>query len=235
MTHLGPYAIDEIYTGDARELSAAIPDESVDLIFFDPPYGLGIADWDTELIGMEIIPMLRLKLKPGGSIYATCSAHVLASFMAAMQVRRIIAWGKPNLPLRKTLNEWEWSTEYVLWETRGEPGTFNKPPGEFGRDYWRIHVESGFLNPDGNNHPARKPADLLIRIVAASTNAGDIVLDPFAGSGTTPAVCKLLGRHYLGFEIDPETAERARYRVACTQPPLFVQEAEQPMLSESTW
>lgn len=54
-----------------------------------------------------------------------------------------------------------------------------------------------------------------------------ITFDPFVGGGTVPAVCKMLGRNYLAFEIDPDTAERARQRVAQTQPPLFVLQPEQ--------
>ena len=56
---------------------------------------------------------------------------------------------------------------------------------------------------------------------------GTIVFDPFTGGGTVPAVCKMLGRRYLAFEIDPEVAQRARDRVRDTQPPLFVPEPEQ--------
>ena len=61
---------------------------------------------------------------------------------------------------------------------------------------------------------------------------GDIVLDPFCGSGTTCLAARALGRHYLAFEIDPDTCELARERVRNTQPPLFVPEVEQLGLEE---
>jgi len=67
----------------------------------------------------------------------------------------------------------------------------------------------------------------MVRYVNAFSQPGLIVLDPFSGSGTTAAACKQLGRNYLGFEIDPDTAELARQRVRDTQPPLFVVEHEQ--------
>ena len=54
-----------------------------------------------------------------------------------------------------------------------------------------------------------------------------VILDPFTGGGTVPAVCKMLGRNYIAFEIEPATAEAARERVLNTQPPLFVLEPEQ--------
>ena len=55
----------------------------------------------------------------------------------------------------------------------------------------------------------------------------NVIFDPFAGGGTAPAVCKMLGRRYLAFEIEPDVAEMARERVRLTQPPLFVPQAEQ--------
>jgi site-specific DNA-methyltransferase (adenine-specific) len=58
------------------------------------------------------------------------------------------------------------------------------------------------------------PEAVLERIVRVSSNPGDLVLDPFAGSGTTLAVAKRLGRHYLGVELSPEYAERVRQRLA---------------------
>jgi DNA modification methylase len=60
--------------------------------------------------------------------------------------------------------------------------------------------------------------------------ATGVIWEPFCGSGTTPAACKMLGRHYLAFEIDPIAAETARERVHNTQPPLIVPEPEQPAL-----
>ena len=68
---------------------------------------------------------------------------------------------------------------------------------------------------------------MFIQYIDALTDDQSIVFDPFTGGGTVPAVCKMLGRNYIAFEIDPDTAERARQRVANTQPPLFVLQPEQ--------
>ena len=68
------------------------------------------------------------------------------------------------------------------------------------------------------------PAKIWVRYLC---EANGIVFDPFTGGGTVPAVCKMLGRNYIAFEIDPDTAEDARERVLNTQPPLFVLEPEQ--------
>ena len=208
----------ELHLGDCRDVLRDIPDNSVDLVFFDPPYGLNIAAWDVSMnAARQAADMVFTKLRDGGSLYATCSPHILEEMLSLWPYRRIIAWGKPNLPLRKTLNEWEWSTEYVIWVTRGEPKTFNKPRGENGRDYWRIAVENGFLRLDNYDHPARKPLALLRRIVGASTDLGDAVLDPFMGSGTTGVACVQTGRSFIGIEIDETYYRIAERRIAEAQ------------------
>ena len=78
------------------------------------------------------------------------------------------------------------------------------------------------------NHQWSKNPSAVIKWLSAIP--GEILLDPFTGGGTVPAVCKMLGRNYLAFEIDPATAELARERVRNTQPPLFV--LDQPMQGE---
>lgn len=208
----------ELHLGDCREVLREVPDGSADLVFFDPPYGLGVAAWDRSLdAARQAAPLAYAKVREGGSLYATCSPHILVDMLALWPCRRIIAWGKPNLPLRKSLREWEWSTEYVLWVIKGEPRTFHRPRGEDGRDYWRIAVESGFLRPDRYDHPARKPLALLRRIVEASTDPGDTVLDPFMGSGTAGAACVQTGRRFVGIEVDETYYAMAERRIAAAE------------------
>ena len=67
--------------------------------------------------------------------------------------------------------------------------------------------------PENTDHPTQKPEKLLAKIILASTNPGDIVLDPFLGSGTTSVVAKKLGRRYVGIEIDPTYAALAEKRL----------------------
>ena len=212
-----------LHNGDCLQVMRSLPPKSIHLAFLDIPYGLGVAEWDKTISGLEAFDLARNLLVDGGSLYATCTFHILDQVKAVMNVRRIISWCKPNLPLRKNMQDWEWSTEFVLWETIGEPRVFNKPQGEASRDYWRIHVENGFLNKDGNDHPARKPVQLLKRIIAASTNEGDIVLDPFMGSGTTGVAAVQLDRNFIGCEISSKHFPEAESRIksAVLSPSLF--------------
>jgi site-specific DNA-methyltransferase (adenine-specific) len=80
-------------------------------------------------------------------------------------------------------------------------------------DVWQFsHVH--YSNPNRQNHPTQKPEGIIERIVLASSNKGDIVLDPFSGSGTTLRVCQQLDRRAIGFELNPEYIEMTKLRLS---------------------
>ena len=86
-----------------------------------------------------------------------------------------------------------------------------------GEDTWYFSRVCGTFK-ERTDHPCQMPEAVLERIVRVSSNPGDLVLDPFAGSGTTLAVARRLGRRYLGIELSEEYAERVRQRLAAVQP-----------------
>lgn len=79
-------------------------------------------------------------------------------------------------------------------------------------DVWRISMVSGNFE-ERTSHPAQYPEELIERIILAGTNPGEVVLDPFMGSGTSAVVAKKLGRHYLGYEIEQEYCNIAAERI----------------------
>jgi len=215
---LGPYELDTIYTGDARELAKAIPDESVDLIFTDPPYPeeyLSLYECVSE-IGARV-------LKPGGLCLALVGDFQTIKAAVLMEKHLDYYWiggmghDNGNAPIfpRQMWAAWK----PMLWFVKS--GQVEKQ--------WTFD----FFTPskaDKRFHGWGQPADHAIYYIDRLSRSGSIIVDPFAGGGTVSAVCKMLGRHYLGFEIDPDTAERARQRVLDTQPPLFVPQLEQAEL-----
>jgi site-specific DNA-methyltransferase (adenine-specific) len=91
----------------------------------------------------------------------------------------------------------------------GEPKDWNRTAeGDFRLTYpsniWTDLTVPFWSMPENTDHPTQKPEKLLAKIILASSNAGNIVLDPFAGSGTTSVVAKKLGREYVGIEVDKE-------------------------------
>ena len=202
-----------LYLGDCLQVLPQLAAGSVDLCFFDPPYGIGIAKWDTAFDCAKVADLCKEKMGDGTQLYATCSPHIVSAMMELFDGGRLLTWCKPNLPLRKNLNDWEWSTEFIVRWCKGKPSVFHKPHGEDARDYWRLPVENGFLNPDGFHHPARKPMCLLLRIVESSSDEGAMVVDPFMGSGTTGVACVRTGRRFIGIEIEPKYFEIAVSRI----------------------
>lgn len=213
---LGNFELNEIYTGDARELSHGIPDESIDLIFTDPVYDrIDDYRWLAETAARV--------LKPEGSLLAFQGVNLISETLQQMPInyRGLFCWrlmgsgkGNHNKIYGKTIDNGNWLLWFGGWPKKHLPLVWDS--------YNNWSTKIGF-------HWQKDPA-LVMRFIADFTDSYSIIFDPFCGSGTVPAVCKMLGRNYLAFEIDPETAERARERVQNTQPPLFTLQPTQQEL-----
>ena len=241
MTTSPTYPDFTILQGDCMERLAEIEDNSVDVIFADPPYFLsngGISvhsgkqvcvdkgDWDKggtpEYIyefNRQWLALCRTKLRDNGTIWISGTHHNIHVVMRCLQelgykVLNTITWQKTDPPPNLSCRYFNFSTELIIWARK-----FDKKPHKFnyetmkllngGRqmtDVWRIPAVSLWEKQQGK-HPTQKPLRLLYRIILASTNEGDTVLDPFSGSGTTGIAANLLGRKYIGIEQDMQFCE----------------------------
>lgn len=208
----------QIVTGDVRELATRIPDESIDLIFTDPPY-LREFLWTYPMLAHLGARCLR----NGGWLFAYGAGEHMPASLAGMEGHGLdYFWtfallhkgGYPRM-WHKTLMS---GYKPIFAYTKGQPK----------RNHWMSTVHSDAM--DKRFHRWGQGAGFAIKAIDMLTASNDVILDPFAGGGTFPAVCKMLGRNYIGFEIDPDTAEIARERIKNTQPPLFVMEPEQQEL-----
>lgn len=243
---LGPYQLGYndtpecgIYTGDARELSQAISDESVDLIVTDPPYGIGYASYrktrmngqpriNAPDFGEDIYDSLWLieafrVLKYGGALYMFTRWDILPRWQSDIQkvglkvVQRLI-WDKTHWGMGD-LRYYGSQTEDILFAVKG------KHVMRWEKRQGNMLVGNKYCPREGQyDHPTQKPESVIERLVLNSASRGDVVLDPFVGSGTLPVVCKRNDILYLAFDISPEYVKMARQRVRDTQPPLFVPE-----------
>ena len=98
-------------------------------------------------------------------------------------------------------------------------------------DTWYFPRVAGTFKEREGFHGCQMPEQLLGRIIRCSSNEGDVVLDPFAGSGTTLAVARKLGRQYIGFELSPEYARQARARIRKARPGDLLDGAPEPLVS----
>ena len=178
----------------------------------------------------------RRVLKPNGTIWVIGSYHNIFRVGASLQdlgfwMLNDVIWRKnnpmPNFRGRRFQN----AHETMIWASRDQKAkgyTFNYEAMKAAND--DLQMRSDWLFPictgaerlkDENGdkvHPTQKPEALLARVLMASSKPGDVVLDPFFGSGTTGAVAKRLGRHFVGIEREQKYIDAATARIDAVQP-----------------
>ena len=200
-------------------------------------------DWDKftdfaeyDAFTCDWLEAARRVMKPQATIFVIGSYHNIFRVGAIMQdlgfwILNDIVWRKtnpmPNFRGRRFTN----AHETMIWAARGPQAksyTFNyealKAANEDCqmRSDWLFPICTGgerLKDAQGRKtHPTQKPEALLARVMLAASNAGDLVLDPFFGSGTTGAVAKRLRRDYLGIERDHAYADAAQARIDAVEP-----------------
>jgi site-specific DNA-methyltransferase (adenine-specific) len=164
-------------------------------------------------------------LKPDGTIWVTGTHHIIFSLGFALQgmgfkVINAIAWEKPDPPPNALHTAFTHAHETLLWARKGHRSrhTFNydlvnsRDPRAQVSSVWRIPSVPRKEKRHGY-HPTQKPLRLVRRAIVASTKEGDLVFDPFCGSGTTGVASKELGRFFVGAEKEGEYAELAERRI----------------------
>ncbi len=253
-----PLTVNRVLLGDCLEVLRGLPEESVDLVFADPPYNLQLDrellrpnntrvdgvddDWDKfasfadyDRFCRAWMAECRRVLKPDGAIWVIGSYHNVFRLGAGLQdlgywILNDVVWRKvnpmPNFRGRRFTN----AHETLIWAARDQKSryTFNYESLKAGND--DLQMRSDWLFPicagperlkddtGRKAHPTQKPEALLARVLLASTHPGDVVLDPFFGTGTTGAVAKRLGRQFIGIERDPDYAAAATERIAQVEP-----------------
>lgn len=249
----------ELWQGDTIEWLKSLNDESVDLIFADPPYNIKKADWDNFESQEKYIKwsMLWIEesarvLKPTGTLYICGFSEILADLKhpasKLFKSCRWIIWhykNKANLG-----KDWGRSHESILLFRKSKKFTLNvdairipygehtlkypshpqaetsqygngkngkhvwepNPLGAKPKDVLEIPTTCNGMH-EKTPHPTQKPEELLRKIVFASSNIGDMVLDPFCGSGTTPVCSEQLQRKWLACDLSPEYLEWASHRL----------------------
>ena len=245
-----------LFTGDSIEWMKTINDESIDMVFADPPYNIKKADWDDfgsqeRYIewSMRWIEQASRILKPTGSLYVCGFSEILADLkhpsMRYFSSCRWIVWfyrNKANLG-----KDWGRSHESILHLRKKDFGHINyddvripygkhtlkypdhpqadssqygrkgshwtpNPLGAKPKDVVEIPTTCNGMN-EKTPHPTQKPEELLRKLILASSSEGDLVLDPFSGSGTTAVVASQLHRQWLACDENPEYNQWATQRL----------------------
>jgi len=169
-------------------------------------------------------------LTPNATIWVSGTSHIIYSVGFAMQqlgfkLLNDISWVKPNPPPNLSCRYFTHATETVLWAAKNSKSkhTFNykvmrrMAGGRQMKSVWELTAPKREEKTFGK-HPTQKPLALLERIVLASSQEGDVVLDPFAGSGTTLIAAMRLHRRAIGIEISDDYIDLALKRLGAARP-----------------
>lgn len=228
-----------IRPGDAKQLIRDLGSQSVDLILTDPPYNLSgystgnielswrktinndLADWDKNSFEpADWLEEFKRVLTPTGNVFAFTSYNLLGkwhqSFDAEFDTFQYVVWHKTN-PVPKIykagfLNSCEliicaWNKGHTWnFSRQRDMHNFIETPICMGRERLKKPL-----------HPTQKPIKVLEHIIRIATDGGGVVFDPFMGVGSTGVAALGLGRHFIGFEIDPDYYAAAEQRIRSIQ------------------
>ena len=250
--------LNTVINADCVETMKKIADNSIDVIFADPPYNLQLGEalkrpdnsdvkgvyeeWDSfesiaeyDKYTKAWMTEARRILKENGTIWVIGSYHNIFRVGYIMQdlgfwILNDIIWNKTNPMPNFKGTRFTNAHETLIWATKNPKAkyTFNYEAMKAMNDdvqmrsTWEIPLCTGSERLKNSVtgeklHPTQKPEALLYRVIMASTNVGDVVLDPFFGTGTTGAVAKRLGRKFIGIEKDLTYIEGARARIKAVE------------------
>ena len=219
-----------VYMGDAFTLLKRMQPGSVQLLLSDPPYnvsksnnfrksmgrrGLDFGEWDRAFDQFGWLDDAVEALAPAGAM-VIWNDWKLLGFIAAqlesmgMVVKRQLRWRKKNPFPRNILRTPVQGDEYALWAVKRTGSkckgwTFKRRPG-----YKYERGEFEYPVVQGSSHPTKKPDGLFQDIIEMFSKPGDLVLDPFAGTGTTAVAAQRTGRRHISFELEP-----SYFKLAC--------------------
>ena len=216
----------ELVQGNSLELIKEISDGYVDLIATDPPYRTtsrgscggtgGILKEQLNMKGKvfahndihisEWIGEMYRVLKEGGHCYIMCNNVNLHEYLdeikkAKFNIFKVLIWKKDNCITNMYYMD---SHEYIIFCRKGKAVKINNCGTKSVLE---------IANVKNKSHPTEKPVELMKILVGNSSKQGEIVLDPFMGTGSTAIACQELNRHFIGYEIDEKYFSIARQRI----------------------
>ena len=229
-----------IYHGDCRDILPELP--KVDLVLTDPPYNVGKEDWDNIDLGEVFPLVKECMYDGSSIyIFSGIKTLESLLHTANNNFRQlnVLIWLYPN-GMNRLVNNWQICYDPIYFGRKGDKHTFNTPrlpytkgtqeriknPVIKGGKEWRPNPEGrkmenvivvpclnhGSGAGERTSHPTQKPKDIINYLIEASSNQGNLILDPFLGSGTTCYCAKKLNRKSIGIEIEEKYCEIAANR-----------------------
>lgn len=211
-----------VMCGDSTEkvdVERLMAGEKADMVFTDPPYNiasdsknyakdtskamndLANSEWDKEFDINPAMDRIRDIASTNCTIYVWTSQFLIQNIWDKLgewcDFTSYCVWNKPNPMPSLSKRHWTWNTELCVYASIGSKRTVNFPNDGHALSTWTVTKKS-----DGT-HPTQKPIELIQPIIEFSSNKGQLISDPFLGSGSTLIACEKTGRKCYGMEIDP--------------------------------
>ncbi len=252
--------INQILQGDCVKTMNSLPENSIDLIFADPPYNLQLQNelWRPNMTKVDAVDdawdkfanfeeydtftetwlsACRRILKDTGAIWVIGTYHNIYRVGKILQdlnfwILNDVVWIKTNPMPNFRGVRFTNAHETLIWaqKSKGQKYTFNHHTMKALND--NLQMRSDWEIPITNSkekikvdkqtvHPTQKPEALLYRVIQATSNPGDVILDPFFGSGTTGVIAKKLHRNWIGIENEKKYIQAAKKRISLIEPHEF--------------
>lgn len=241
-----------------------------DLIVADPPYvisrksnfhtmkdrqnartGTSFGEWDEEFDNKPWIQAAAQNIKDGGSIiifndFKKISTVIEIATQCGLEYKDVVIWKKTNPMPRNRDRRYAPSIEGMVWFVKKKKvkWTFNRQDQSYENPIMEVASESG--GAFRRYHPTQKPVKLIEKLILIHSNPGDLVIDPFMGSGTTAIAAINTNRHFSGFELNEEYCSIITGRIAehrqknsltssiLENPSIHNAEIDQPFLAQQT-
>lgn len=234
-----------LYLGDCRTILPALG--KVDAVVTDPPYSISLEGSSGSFTRLNNKGTRSLSFFEGDTDWPAMTATVLERISLSLELNplSVYCWcGHRQFgPLIELLERAEYSTRFLVWSKKcpapapprsgwqsgAELCVYGYKPGRRFADgmFNNVFVADSyrFGQPGKVDHPTQKPMDVTVPPINVSTCRGDLVLDPFMGSGTTGVACAKLGRKFIGIEIEPKYFDIACKRIekAYAQGDMFIE------------
>lgn len=221
--------------GDCNEVLKGVPSESIDLIITDPPYGINYESshqntnrrlgegintgkhYFDKIHNDDVVPVEWLEdayriLKDGTAIYIFCHwqtySYLLGEVSEYFKVKNMIVLNKSNHGMGDLKGSYAPKHELLLFATKGRHTFQEGLPRP--KDVWDVPVK---FSGARKYHPNEKPLSWFTNPIIYSSKEGDLILDPFMGSGSTGVAALSYGRHFVGVELDKKYFDIAQQRL----------------------
>jgi site-specific DNA-methyltransferase (adenine-specific) len=227
--------INKIYQGDCLELMKQLPDKSIDLVLTDPPYGVtqNLQDVCVDMsLFINHYPSVIFSQQPFTADLVSgnkklfkyeiiwdkvlTSGFLNANIMPLRRHENILIFGKVKYNPQKIMgakNHSKGTPKVCKNENYGNYDFIDNADKLGELKYPNSIITFSKPHPSIAKHRTEKPIDLILWLLKTYSDEGDLILDPFMGSGTTALACKMLNRNFIGFELEPKYVEIANKRI----------------------